>query len=502
MASTYSPDLRIELIGTGDQAGVWGNTTNDNLSNVLEASIAGYTAVSVIASNQALTANFGAIDQARYATLVFTTSTGANFAVYAPPSPKLYVIYNVSAYTATIYNSTAIGNTTAAGVGIAIPAGKLMTVVSDGANFYQQNTHLTSPTITTGSLTTPTLTTPRVITAINDTNGNELIAVTATASAVNEITVANAATAGKPTISATGGDANISLNLVSKGTGTVQVGGVDVVTTTGTQTLTNKTLTTPKIGTSIDDVNGNELIKLTAVAGAVNEITLANAATTGTPNIFATGTDTNIDLVLGGKNTGVVKVPAGAGFSEVVSLTGTQTLSSKTLSSPAITTPSITTGLLDATSQGWLAVSSAASAVNYVGISNAATAVAPTVFAAGTDANINLNLLSKGTGKVQAGGVEVVTLTGTQTLTNKTLTSPTLTTPALGTPSSGTLTNCSFPTLNQSTTGSAGSLVTTGFSIVEASGYLYFKYGTTNIARLDSSGNFVALAAVTAGGTI
>ncbi len=50
----------------------------------------------------------------------------------------------------------------------------------------------------------------------------------------------------------------------------------------------------------------------------------------------------------------------------------------------------------------------------------------------------------------------IVQLTTTQTLTNKTLTSPTLTTPALGTPASGTLTNCTFPTLNQNTTGVCG----------------------------------------------
>ena len=50
---------------------------------------------------------------------------------------------------------------------------------------------------------------------------------------------------------------------------------------------------------------------------------------------------------------------------------------------------------------------------------------------------------------------KAVTIDGAQTLTNKTLTSPTLTTPALGTPASGTLTNCTFPTLNQNTTGNA-----------------------------------------------
>jgi hypothetical protein len=49
--------------------------------------------------------------------------------------------------------------------------------------------------------------------------------------------------------------------------------------------------------------------------------------------------------------------------------------------------------------------------------------------------------------------------------------------------------------------GSAGSLATANFSVVQASGKLYFKYGATNIASLDSSGNFVALADITAYGT-
>ena len=86
-------------------------------------------------------------------------------------------------------------------------------------------------------------------TAINDVNGNELVRVSATAAAVNEITVANAAAGAAPAISATGNDTNISLNLVAKGTGVVQANGLPVVTTTGAQTLTNKTLTAPVIST-------------------------------------------------------------------------------------------------------------------------------------------------------------------------------------------------------------------------------------------------------------
>lgn len=66
--------------------------------------------------------------------------------------------------------------------------------------------------------TSPNITTPRVITAINDTNGNELLKVTATASAVNEITIANQATGNSPSFGATGDDANITLVLNGKGT--------------------------------------------------------------------------------------------------------------------------------------------------------------------------------------------------------------------------------------------------------------------------------------------
>lgn len=152
--STYSPDLRIELITTGDQAGTWGATTNTNLAYVIEQSIAGYISVAVASANQALTYINGgsataALNQSVHAAIALTTSTGANFAVYAPPASKQYTIYNASSYTATIYNSTVIGNTTAAGTGVAIPAGKTVTVWSDGTNFYFQNNHLSALTLAT-----------------------------------------------------------------------------------------------------------------------------------------------------------------------------------------------------------------------------------------------------------------------------------------------------------------------------------------------------------------
>jgi hypothetical protein len=145
--STYSPSLRIELITTGDQAGVWGTTTNTNLGTLIESAIAGYTSVSITSANQALTALNGVADQSRNMTIALTTTTTANFNVYAPPAEKTYVIQNASSYTATIYNSTVLGNTTAAGLGVAIPAGKTVTIWSDGTNFSFQNDHLPSLTL-------------------------------------------------------------------------------------------------------------------------------------------------------------------------------------------------------------------------------------------------------------------------------------------------------------------------------------------------------------------
>jgi hypothetical protein len=140
MSSTYSPSLRIELIGSGDQAGAWGATTDSNLAFVLDTAIAGYQAVTVSSAAQALTyvngpSSSAALNQSVYAMLKFNSAAAAS-AIYAPPVSKQYIVWNNSSYTITIYNSTVIGNTTAAGTGIAIAAGDKVMVWSDGTNFY------------------------------------------------------------------------------------------------------------------------------------------------------------------------------------------------------------------------------------------------------------------------------------------------------------------------------------------------------------------------------
>lgn len=146
--STYSSNLRLELITTGTQAGTWGTTTNTNIGTLIEGSIAGMATVTVLSAAQAFTANNGAADEARNANIQLTTSgVSTPFAVYAPPATKQYVIFNNSSYVATIYNSTVLGNTTAAGTGVSIPAGTTMTVWSNGTSFYQQNTYFNTPVL-------------------------------------------------------------------------------------------------------------------------------------------------------------------------------------------------------------------------------------------------------------------------------------------------------------------------------------------------------------------
>jgi hypothetical protein len=137
---------------------------------------------------------------------------------------------------------------------------------------------------------------------ILDSNGNESIRLTATASAVNEITVVNAATGNSPSISATGGNTDININLTPKGAGVVVV---------STDLRLN--------GNDILDSNGNESIRLSATASAVNEITVTNAAASGDPALSATGTDTDIDLLLIPKGTGEIAIGTGAAAATLTS---------------------------------------------------------------------------------------------------------------------------------------------------------------------------------------
>lgn len=88
------------------------------------------------------------------------------------------------------------------------------------------------------------------------------------------------------------------------------------------KTLTTPTITSPKILTAINDVNGAELIKITAIGSAANEITVANAAASGKPTIAASGTDTNVTVKISGKGTGSVEIAKAAYTSSTITANG------------------------------------------------------------------------------------------------------------------------------------------------------------------------------------
>ena len=127
MPSTYSPSLKLELIGNGEQAGTWGTTTNLNLGTLLEQAITGVLPIT-LTGDVTLTDYNGLSDQARNAVLIFNGLLGAPCNVIAPPSQKVYIVRNRSNATVTI--KTTSGN------GIAIANAASEVVFCDGTDFY------------------------------------------------------------------------------------------------------------------------------------------------------------------------------------------------------------------------------------------------------------------------------------------------------------------------------------------------------------------------------
>ena len=141
------------------------------------------------------------------------------------------------------------------------------------------------------------------------------------------------------------------------------------VTLTGTQTLTNKTLTAPKIvdGGFIADANGNESVIFQTTGSAVNQFDITNAATGSAPILEATGGDTNVDIDLKPKGSGEVAIGTGAAAATITTK-GAFDLVLDTNSGTNSGTITITDG-----------------------------------------ANGNINLAPNGTGQVQAGGQSLAT---------------------------------------------------------------------------------------------
>ena len=241
MASTYTP-LGIELQATGENAGTWGTKTNTNLQ-VIEQIAGGFT-------QQALTSGgtvaLAVSDGSTGATLAhraieFTGSLSGNAVVTIPLDVQnFYFLRNSSSGAYTVQFKYASGSGSSVTFSATDKGDKLVVAkANDGTNPDIVEIALGLTEISED--TTPQLggnldTNSHNILIddahfIGDENGNEQLIFQTTASAVNQLDITNAATGNNPSISATGDDSNISINLVPKGTGTIQANGASVATT-------------------------------------------------------------------------------------------------------------------------------------------------------------------------------------------------------------------------------------------------------------------------------
>lgn len=164
MASTYSPTLRIELIGNGEQAGTWGTTTNSNLGSIIEQAITGVQTITMGDATYTLTAYDGAVDEARNAVLVLggTVTTPQN--LIAPAVEKTYIVKNGTGANVTIKTS--------GGNGVTFVNNQVGIVYCNGTDFFSavDVNNITGNVAITGNLSaTGNVTTTKNVTGNNAT---------------------------------------------------------------------------------------------------------------------------------------------------------------------------------------------------------------------------------------------------------------------------------------------------------------------------------------------
>ena len=243
MASSYT-SLGVELQVTGENAGTWGDKTNTNLQ-LLQQLVGGFNQTSIAggAGDTALTVVDGNTTGTAQQNMIELTGTiTGNRTVSIPLDiERMYIIRNSTSGAFTVEIQYASGSGTSVTFAATDKGTKLI---------YAKADDVTNPNIIdvgmvdlTGvqTLTNKTLTSPAIGTSVLDTGGNELLLLTATGSAVNEVTLANAATGNNPSFAASGGDDNIGIDLKTKGTGVIKAedsgGNVSAVKIAGKETI-------------------------------------------------------------------------------------------------------------------------------------------------------------------------------------------------------------------------------------------------------------------------
>ena len=237
MASTYTP-LGVEKMATGENAGTWGTKTNTNLE-ILEQIAGGYTTQAITSTPTTLSVSDGSTGATlAHRIIKFTGSIGENTVVTIPLDvQQLYFITNGSSGSYTVQFKYASGSGSSVTWAATDKGTKILyAAADDGTNPNIVDLGMGDVTLTgTETLTNKTLTSPKIGTSILDTNGNELFLLTATGSAVNELTYANAATGNGPTFTASG-ETNVDININPKGTGVLK-SGTAAVKVAGTETI-------------------------------------------------------------------------------------------------------------------------------------------------------------------------------------------------------------------------------------------------------------------------
>ena len=263
MASTFT-DLGIELMATGENAGTWGTKTNANLS-LIEQLTGGYNSQAVTDSGTptALTIADGALTGTAQQRVIELTGSisGSRVVTFPLLTENFYFIKNSTSGAQTVQIKAVSGSGATVTFATGNKGWKVIYLDGVATNTGVYEIPLaTAGTVTetgTQTLTNKTLTAPKIGTSILDTNGNELFLLTATGSAVNELTYANAATGNKPAFTATGGDTNIGVSIQPKGSGTVTI---DALTFPAADGSADQILTTNGSGvlSFVDNSGGTE----------------------------------------------------------------------------------------------------------------------------------------------------------------------------------------------------------------------------------------------------
>jgi len=222
MASTYSGNLAIELIGTGDQAGTWGQTTNTNLGTALEQAITSSASVTFIAGgNSAIALTQSNVFQAaRSARLTLAGAATATQYLWVPAINKQYIISNGLSNAIIISNGS---NGAGSGTTVTVPSGRSMVVYNDSANIVEVTNNFT--TLTVGTLTTSN----NVV-----IGGNVTIASNTSTTILGNVSISNLALTTALPISSGGTSANTAPLAMAN-----LMGFTNTATAGGTTTLSN-----------------------------------------------------------------------------------------------------------------------------------------------------------------------------------------------------------------------------------------------------------------------